>query len=515
MAGCRDGPWIGKPGTLARCRDQSPLPHRAEHAPPLRSLPGRRPASDRTRAFLEGPIVASLLKLAGPIVAANVLQSAYQLTDAFWVGRLGGDAVAAVAVTFPVTFLMIAIGAGLAVAGSTLIAQYVGARQQERVNHTAGQTLLLVAFTSTLLGSLGYVIAPGLLRLMGVAPAVLPGATQFMRVSFVGLVFVFGFAMFQAMLRGVGEVTMPLWIVLGTVLLNFVLDPLFIFGAGPIPASGVAGAALATIGTQSLAAIIGVRLLLGGRYGIHLRVHDFVPDPAFIKQAFQLGFPASIEQSARALGLTVMTFLIASFGTVTIAAYGIGFNVLSFVLIPAMGLSMATSTLVGQNIGAGQVERASAIARLSSLVSFGGLTALGVVIFLGAESLVAFFVPNDQPVIEAGGLFLRIVSLSFGFMGLQLALTGVFRAAGNTIVTMVLALVSQWVLQFPLAYILSTHTALGPTGLWCAFPISNVVIAIVTIFWFMKGDWKETRLTGVQRFSERVSEEILIEEGMH
>jgi putative MATE family efflux protein len=308
---------------------------------------------------------------------------------------------------------------------------------------------------------------------------------------------------------------MPLVIVLGTVLLNFVLDPFFIFGWGPIPASGVAGAAVATLGTQSLAAIIGVWLLLTGRYGIHMHAADFRPDFAFFNRAFRLGFPASIEQSARALGMTMMTFLIASFGTTAIAAYGIGFNVLTFVIIPAMGLSMATSTLVGQNIGAGQVERAAAIARLSALVAFGSLTALGLVTFAFALSIVRFFVPGDDAVILAGGAFLRIVSLSFGFMGLQLALTGVFRASGNMVATMVLALVSQWILQLPLAYLLSKHTSLGATGLWWSFPLSNVAIAIVTVVWFVKGDWKKIRLTDDRRLAEAVAQEIFIEEGVH
>lgn len=477
-------------------------------------LARKRSPSD-SRPLLEGPIVASLLRIAIPVVFANILQSGYQLTDAFWVGRLGGNAVAAVAVSFPLTFLLIAIGAGLAIAGSTLVAQYVGAGDLRMVNHVAAQTLLLVAVTSIVLGGIGYVLAPGVLHLMGVAPEVFDGALQFMRVSFVGLVFVFGFVMIQALLRGVGEVTSPMLIVLGTVILNFLLDPLFIFGWGPFPAAGVAGAAVATLSTQTLAAFIGLALLGSGKFGIHVHVKDFRPDPAFMKRAFLLGFPASIEQSTRALGMTVMTFLIASFGTVTVAAYGMGINVLSFVIIPAMGLSMATSTLVGQNIGAGQIERADAIARLSAIVSFVSLSAMGALVFVGATPLIAFFVPADAPVIAAGATFLRVVAPSFGFMGVQLALTGVFRAAGNMVVAMTLALVSQWVLQFPLAYILSVHTSLGPRGLWWAFPVSNVIVAVVAVAWFLQGDWKTTRLTDNDRLTAAVSDEIFLEEGVH
>src|SRR3954469_22199127 len=200
--------------------------------------------------LLEGPIIKSLLSLAIPIALANILQAAYQLIDAYWVGRLGGSAVAAVSVSTPVMFLTIGLGAGLALAGSTLIAQYFGARNQEMVDHVAAQTLLMIVLVSVVLGGLGYIAAPTILRLMGVTPEVYGGALGFMRVSFVGLVFNFFFFMFNALMRGVGEAKLPVYIVLGTVVLNFLLDPLFIFGRGPIPAMGVMGAAVATVGTQ-------------------------------------------------------------------------------------------------------------------------------------------------------------------------------------------------------------------------------------------------------------------------
>src|SRR4051812_26179169 len=444
--------------------------------------------------LLEGPILRSLLTLAVPIVAANILQSAYQIIDAFWVGRLGGAAVAAVSLSFPVMFLMFAVGSGLSIAGSTLIAQYVGARNDTMVGHVAGQTLLMVMLASVVLGTIGYFVAPGLLHLMGVAPDVYPGALDFMRVSFVGLVFNFTFFVFQAIMRGIGKATLPVYIVLGTVFLNFALDPLLIFGWGPVPGYGVMGAAIATLITQGIAAVIGVAILRLGMHGIHVRRRDFIPDLAYVKRAFFLGFPASIELSARALGLMVMSFLIASFGTLTLAAYGVGSNVLQVVMVPAMGLSMAIATLVGQNIGAGNIERAARIANLGALLGFGSMTFFGVIVFFSAAHLVAFFVPTDPDVIAAGARFLRIMSLAWGFMGVQFALTGVFRASGNMVVTMVLTLVSQWVLQFPLAYLLSKHTTLSIEGIWWALPVSNVVTALITLGIYAKGDWKKKRL---------------------
>ncbi len=448
----------------------------------------------RHTQLVQGPILRSLITLAVPLILANVLQAAYQLIDAFWVGRLGGTAVAAVSVSFPIMFLTISLGIGFAVAGSTLIAQYFGAGEHDSVNHIAAQTILMIVLISVVLGIIGYILTPVFLDALGVAPDVYDGALGFMRVSFIGLTFNFAFFMFQSILRGVGEVKIPVYIVLGTVILNFGLDPLFIYGWGPIPANGVAGAAIATVGTQSIAAIIGITILLKGKYHVRLHIHDLAPDWKYVKRAFFLGFPASIEQSARALGLTVMTFLITSFGTVSMAAYGVGSNILQVVMIPAMGLAMATATLVGQNIGAGNMERAAKIARLATWIGFAALEIFGIIVFFTARYLVAFFVPNDPAVIQSGGIFLRIMALSWGFIGVQFCLSGVFRASGNMVLTMMLTLISQWVLQFPVAYVLSKHTALAITGIWWSVPIANGIMGIVTILIYMKGDWKKKRL---------------------
>jgi Na+-driven multidrug efflux pump len=211
--------------------------------------------------------------------------------------------------------------------------------------------------------------------------------------------------------------------------------------------------------------------------------------------------------------MTAMTFLIATYGTVPIAAFGIGTNIFLFVLIPALGLSMATSALVGQHIGAGKIERATHIAHLSAVIAFVALSAIGIGVFLGATAISRFFVPGDPPVIAESARFLRVFSLSFGFLGLQLALIGVFRAAGQMVVTMVLALLSQWALQFPLAYLLGKHTRYGLAALWFAFPTAVVIVTLIALAWFLKGDWKTRRLTHEQALVEKVTEEVLVEEG--
>jgi putative MATE family efflux protein len=294
------------------------------------------------------------------------------------------------------------------------------------------------------------------------------------------------------------------------VCVNFVLDPVLIFGRYGAPAWGVTGAAVATLIAQAFAAAIALRLLFGGRYGIHIHWRDFVPDMAFVKRAFLLGYPASIEQSARGLGMTVLTFLIASFGTVVMASFGVASNVFNVVIIPAMGFSMATSTLVGQNIGAGNFARAEKVARLSAAITFGVLTFFGIVCFAFAPAIVRFFIPEAPEVVREGAVYIRIVAWSFGFIGLQFALTGVLRAAGEMIPAMVIGLVSQWGLQIPLAFLLSRHTPLGVAGVWWSTPLTNVVTATVAALWFARGSWKTRRLiarTPVQVEQETVEEE--------
>ncbi len=454
----------------------------------------------------EGSIARSLTMLAIPMIFMNLLQVAYQLTDAFWVGRLGAHAVASVSVSFPITFLLISIVTGFTIAGSALVAQYAGAHNSKKVNHVTAQTFILVTFTSVLFGAVGWFFSPFLLGLMRVSPDVYLNALRFLRVMFLGLPFMFAFAVFQSVMRGVGQLKIPMIIILGTTTLNFLLDPLFVFGWKSIPAFGVSGAAMATFGTQTLAACIGFYFLLRGKYGIHISFSDFIPDIPFMKKLFFLGVPASLDQSIRSLGILTMTFLVTSFGTITTAVYGVGSNILQVIVIPALGLSMASSVLVGHNIGAGKMKRAHDTAVLGAMISFIFLSFVGLIVFIFASPLVRFFVPSDSEVIQQGTVFVRIMSLSFGFLGVQMSLSGVFRASGNMMIPLLFSVVSLWVLQFPIAYILSKHTSLQEIGIWWAFPVSYILTAILTVLWFLRGDWKHRRL-----ISEEEATEVLVE----
>ncbi len=464
-------------------------------------------------SLTEGSILRALVTISIPIILSNLLQTAYQITDTFWVGRLSAQAVAAVSLSFPITFLLIALGGGLPIAGTVLIAQYKGKGDTKMMNHVSAQTLLMVFIVSLILSGAGYLFATPIMQAMGAGPDVLPEAVSFLRVTFIGFVFVFGFFAFESLMRGLGEAKMPMYIVLLTVILNFLLDPLFIFGWGPIPAMGVSGAAMATMITQAIATVIGVGILMRGHSGIHLHLKDFKPDPAFIRKAFKIGLPSSIEQSTRALGMTAMTILVAGFGTLALAAYGIGMRLLMLVFIPAMGLSIATSALVGQNIGAGKIDRASETNRIGSILGFIILCVMGAALFLVAQPLAQFFVPEGGEAIPMSAVFVRIMAPTFGFIGLQMIVLGTLRGAGDTKASMNLTLISQWVIQFPLALVLSQFTTVGLNGIWWSFSISNVISTALVLYWFQKSDWKKKTLVEDERMQLKVSEEAAIDEG--
>ncbi|MGI4743285.1 MAG: MATE family efflux transporter [Janthinobacterium lividum] len=451
------------------------------------------PAATRPN-LTQGPILKSLLMLALPIVFGNLLQTGYQLVDAYWVGKLGAGAVAAVAVSFPINFLLIALGSGFSVAGSVLVAQSFGGGNQPLVNHIAAQILVLETLLAVGLTVGAHMASPHLLRLIGVGPDIFAQANQFQRMLFLGLVFNFGFIMFQALMRGVGEVKIPLYINLATLALNFGLDPLFIYGWGPVPAFGVAGAAVATVLTQALSVAIGVVVLLRGQSGIQLSFKGFKPDFPLMKKAFRLGVPSSIDLSARALGLSMMTGLAAAFGTTVLATYGIGSRILALGIIPALGISLACSTLVAQNIGAKNLPRARQTANYAIGLSFAGLLLLGAAGWLAATPLVGFFLKGDAAVTRDSVEFVRIAVFSLCFTGVQQCISGALRGSGNTLSAMVLTIIGVWGLQFPVAWYLSRHTALGFHGIWWSFVVANVLSAALAGAWYLKGDWQTSKL---------------------
>lgn len=452
------------------------------------------PVKQTKASLTEGNILKTLIVLAFPIIGANLLQTGYQLVDAFWVGRLGSDAVAAVSISYPVNFLMISLCSGFGFAGAILVAQYAGAKNIKMVNHVAIQTLVMVVLMSIVMSSIAWQLSPSILHWLGVEDKIFAEANFFQRIIFLGLVFNFGFILFQSLLRGIGEVKIPLYINALSLGLNFILDPLFIYGWGPIPAYGVAGAAFSTLATLGLSAIIGFYILFKGNTDFKLTFKAFRFDFPLLKSAFKLGMPSSMEISARALGLTLMTGIAAKFGTDVLAAYGVGARLISFVVIVALGLMKATATLVGQNIGANRIDRAEKTSKYAATIAFGSMTIIGLCFFLFAEPIVRAFLDAEEHVVDMAVTFLRITAPAFGFMGAQLAMVGTMRGSGNTMESMIFTIIGVWIIQFPFAWIATQYESFAEMGVWWSFPVSYVIPAILTFIWLRKGTWKKKKV---------------------
>jgi len=452
----------------------------------------RNTNKDNREAILNDSIPKTLFKLSWPIMVGNTMQVLYNLADTFWVGKLGADSVAAISVGFPLVFLLISIGGGMTIAGTTLVAQYTGSDNKEMADHAAGQIFSLVIFLSIIFGTAGFIFDRTILGWIGAPANIMNDAVAYLDIIFAGVAFMFIFFVFTALLRGVGDTKTPMKMMVFSTLFNIILDPFLILGWGFFPQMGVRGAAIATVLSRALAGLYGIYLLFEGKKGIKLKAKNLIPDFELQKRIIKLGTPSAAEQSIIALGMTFLMGIVSEFGTLAVAAYGIGNRILSVVMMPMRGLSMATTTMVGQTMGADDADRAEKIAWTAVSLTFGLMTALILITQVFPAQIISVF--NDNPeVVNIGVSFLKIVGLSFGFLGVRIVIGGSFRGAGNTVAAMVLAVVALWGFRVPLARLLSEYFQLGTNGIWWGMFMSNLLSAIIGAFWFKKGSWKEEK----------------------
>lgn len=448
---------------------------------------------NKNEYIIKGPILSSLLKLALPLMVGQLIQTFYNLVDALWVGRLGSEAVAAVSISFPIMFLMISVAAGLTIAGTALIAQNKGAGNDEEVDRILGQLFSFVGTLAVVLALIGFIFSKEFITLMGAEPQIIGDATGYLRIIFVGIPFMFIFFIFSAALRGIGDTFTPMIMTLFSVGLNVILDPVLIFGVGPFPEMGVQGAALATIIARALAALYGLSMLISGRKNLHLKLKYLKPNFEIIMKIVKIGIPSSLQQSMLSIAQILMTSLVAGFGTATLAAYGIGNRIIGVASMLVMGISTATTTMIGQNIGAGEKDRSEKIAKVSVALTFGLLTALGILIFVTPNQLIGLF-NKEAEVLLHGSSYLRITALFLGAMGIRMVINGVFRGAGKTITTMIISITAFCVLRIPIAYILSNTFNWNQTGIWWGVAVSDGISAIISIVWIRLSKWSENIL---------------------
>jgi putative MATE family efflux protein len=439
-----------------------------------------------------GEIARPLFYLSLPIVVTNLLQTAYNLADTFWLGRYSTEALAAISFAFPMVFLLIALGMGLSVAGSVLVAQHIGADEREDAEYAASQTVTFSLLAALGLGVAGYFSVDLFLDLLGASEEVLPLATAYMEVISLGLVFMFGFFVFIALMRGSGDTITPMLVMAGSVALNIALDPFLIFGWGPFPELGIQGAAVATVFSRSVALAVGLGIMFSGARGIEISLSQMRPDVGYARKLLRIGVPASIEGTGRALSINLLLVIVSMFPTTVVAAYGIGTRVFSVIFLPAIAVARGVETMTGQNIGAGKEDRAAAAARVAARTMFLILAALGVVAWVAARPIVAVFT-NDPAVVDVGVAFLRYVAPSFGFIGVMRSYTGSFRGAGKTMAAAAISIAMLGAIRLPVAWVGANR--MGSSGIWLAFAVSNVAGALLAYAWYQRGTWREVDLT--------------------
>lgn len=459
------------------------LTHRVQSRPMPLGPPTAQP-----NQLLAGPVSRSLLRLAWPVMLSNLFQTLYNFADRFWLARYGRVGIAALALSWPLIFLVLSIGAGVTIAGTALVAQYTGARRPEEANLASGQVISFTGLLAVLLAAGGYFAAHPLLLLMGAESALIEAATSYLQIIYAGIPLMFGTFVVTALLSGVGDTVTPMILMAASVTLNLILDPFLIFGWGPFPEWGISGAAVATVLSRGLLAIVGLALLFSGRLGIHIRCRHLRFRWDLIRRIASIGGLASIGQAGTAVGFTIMNAALARIGTVVLSAFGIGNAFISIALMPVMGLGQATATMVGQNLGAEKPERAWRSAWSGMGISSVVLVAAATVVLVFRGSLIRLFM-SDPEVIAAGSDMLLLVAFAFPFMGVLQVIMGAYQGAGHTFYSMFFGLFRLWALRVPLVYLLGFTAGMGANGVWWAMLGSNFGASIVSLAFFLSGNW--------------------------
>lgn len=430
-----------------------------------------------------------LLKISFPLMLGSILEVLYNLTDTYFLGKLGVNAVGAPSITFNVIFFLMILGIGISGAGTTLIAQSRGQGNPGKMRHYLNQMAFLVILFGVVLGAIGILVTPSILRLLQTPQAIFSNAQAYMQIILAGMPFSFIYFILQSGYAAIGKTKVPFIVHLCSVLLNVILDPLLIYGIKPFPALGVTGAALATVIAQGVAALVSLYILTVKRGVLRLRIHEMKPQLRSWSLFFKIGLPSSIGQGLSALGFSVLQGLVNSFGPGTIAAFGVGNRIMSLFDIPTHSLATGVTSLSGRAMGAKQDDKLPVILRQAVLIlTLLEIPLLSASVIWGGD-LVRFFV-NDPETVRLGDIMFKLVSPSLYLFGLYMVLTGVFQGAGDTKIIMILAIARLWGIRVPTAYLLASSTPLGPLSIWIGMFVSNFLTALIGFLYFRTERWR-------------------------
>ncbi len=440
--------------------------------------------------MLRGKPLSVLLWLAWPAMIAGYVTISYNFIDSLWLGRLGKLAFSAPTVSWPLVYLLVAIGSGYIAGGLSIISQYNGAGKFEKTRESAGSLFTLSLLLSFLLAYPPAFFANRLLEFMGVPSDVLPFATVYLRVVLLATPLAYIGISFTMIAHAIGDTRTPTWINASSSIMNMILDPLLIFGLLGFPKLGVLGAALATAISRGYTAVVAVLLLFHFYDKLRLDWSHLGIKREMIYRMNKVGIPLAIQRASNNLGMVILVSIISSFHAVAIAAYGIGIRVIELFQGFSNGMSRATSILVGNNIGAGERERAYNIVMIAYKFVL-AVFVFGATAIISERYDIASLFIKETSVVNEGGAALLLFSLSLPFYGIYYVSSGVASGSGHTKVMTLISIIRLWVLRILLAFILAYIVGLGSMGVWAAISISNIGAGVMSLVWVKRKRWLE------------------------
>lgn len=431
--------------------------------------------------------------LAIPMVLEMVMESVFAVVDMFWVSHLGPTAMAAVGITESLMTIIYAVAIGLSIAATAVVARRIGEKDSEGAARTAVQVIALGVVASLVLGAIGGALAPSLLRVMGADGAVLEQGSGFARVMLGGNATVFLIFLINAVFRGAGDASIAMRTLWLANVLNIVLGPCFIFGWGPFPELGVAGAAVATNIGRGIGVLYQIYSLIRRSRQLTVRRRHLRIDRAVLGNLVKIAVDGVGQLLINTTSWVILMRLMAPFGEVALAGYAVAMRVVMFALLPAWGLSNAAATLVGQNLGAGRPERAEQAVWAAARYNLYFLGTVGAVFVIFAGPIVGLF-PGGAEMQAVGATVLRIVGIGFPFYAYSMVMASAFNGAGDTRTPTIMNVGCFWLWEIPLAWVFAHPLGFGANGIAVAVAVAFSTFAVVSVLVFRRGRWKQRKV---------------------
>ncbi len=441
------------------------------------------------RDFTKAPLGHAILILAVPMVLEMLMESVFAVVDIFFVSKLGPEAVATVGITESVMTVIYAVAAGLSVATTALVARRIGEKRKKEAGVVAFQAILAGIFISFIIALPGLFFAKEFLLLMGATESMAEEGKLYPAIIFGGNAVVMLLFIINAVFRSSGDAAISMRVVWFANIINLVLDPLLIFGIGPFPELGLAGAAIATTIGRGIAVIYQFYLLFRGNYRIKLYWKSIQIKVNVMFELLQISGGGILQNLVATSSWIFLVRIISVSGSEALAGYTIAIRIILFALLPAWGLSNAASTLVGQNLGAKHPERAERSVWITGYANMIFMGTIGLFMALFPEFFIRLFIA-DEAVVNFGAMALRIISFGFAFYAMGMVLIQGFNGSGDTFTPTKINLVCFWIIEIPLAYILAITFELGLVGASIAIVTAESLLATIAYFLFRKGKWK-------------------------